>query len=349
MLTIPGLAAALGGFAAVRSGRNPYYEGPVSDHFDGVRFFNPGGIQPRSPFDVLRWQFGGTKQPWPEAYPSPFGDTPPPRVGGSGLRVTLVGHATVLIQTGGLNIVIDPVWSERASPVSFAGPRRVNAPGIAFDALPPIDVVLVTHNHYDHLDMATLIRLAGRDRPRIITPLGNDTIMREGGVPVAAEAFDWGARVALSDSIAVHLEPSQHWSARGVLDRSRALWAAFVIETPGGAVYHVGDTGFGDGSLFPRIRERHGPPRLAILPVGAYEPRWFMQGQHMNPDEAVRVFLACGAQHAIGHHWGTFRLTDESVDAPPAALTAALAQHGVAPERFRAMRPGEVWDGTTVG
>jgi len=173
--------------------------------------------------------------------------------------------------------------------------------------------------------------------------------MREGGVPVAAEAFDWGARVALSDSIAVHLEPSQHWSARGVLDRSRALWAAFVIETPAGAVYHVGDTGYGDGSLFPRIRERHGPPRLAILPVGAYEPRWFMQGQHMNPDEAVRVFLACGAQHAIGHHWGTFRLTDESVEAPPAALTEALAQHGVAPERFRALRPGEVWDGTAVG
>jgi L-ascorbate metabolism protein UlaG (beta-lactamase superfamily) len=178
----------------------------------------------------------------------------------------------------------------------------------------------------------------------VITPLGNDALMREADPAIRAEAHDWGDRVALNDDVAVHLEPCLHWSARGVTDRRKALWAAFVIEAPGGPIYHIGDTGFGDGALFPRMKEKHGAFRLAHIPIGAYEPRWFMKDQHVNPDEAARIFRAVGAAHAIGHHWGTFRLTAEGIEQPPEALDLALTKHGIAAERFRAFRPGEAWD-----
>jgi L-ascorbate metabolism protein UlaG (beta-lactamase superfamily) len=259
-------------------------------------------------------------------------------------RVAFVGHVTVLLQTAGLNILIDPVWSERASPFGFIGPKRVNDPGIAFADLPPIDVVLVTHNHYDHLDAATLTRLAQAHGPRVITPLVNDTIMREFAPTFRTEAHDWGDRVELGAACAVTLVPARHWSARGLFDRNKALWCAFVIETPAGRIFYVGDSGYGDGGHFRHVRERHGPIRLACLPVGAYEPRWFMREQHMNPEEAVRAFHDCGAEQALGHHFGTFPLTDEPHDAPAQALAAARRAANIAPERFRLLRPGEVWE-----
>ena len=194
-----------------------------------------------------------------------------------------MGHATLLIQTAGMNILLDPVWSERVSPVTFAGPKRVNDPGIAFDKLPPIDVVLLSHNHYDHLDLPTLSRLAAAHPLRVVTPLGNDTILRAHIPGIRADAFDWGDRVALSPQLAVTLAPMRHWSARQVFDRNKALWAAFVIETPAGRIYHVADSGYGEGHHFRTARDTYGPFRLAILPIGAYEPRWFMNDQHMNP------------------------------------------------------------------
>ncbi|MBN8919580.1 MAG: MBL fold metallo-hydrolase, partial [Rhizobiales bacterium] len=184
-------AAAATGFG-IRNATARYYEGPVSDHFDGTRFFDPHGAPPKSFTDLLRWWTGGGKAKWPAWVENPPVAPPPERVAGDRLRVTFVGHATVLLQSGGLNMLLDPVWSERASPFRFAGPKRVNAPGIAFEALPPIDVVLVTHCHYDHLDLATLSRLASVHRCRVITPLGNDTIMRTHDAAIRAEAFDWG-------------------------------------------------------------------------------------------------------------------------------------------------------------
>jgi L-ascorbate metabolism protein UlaG (beta-lactamase superfamily) len=336
-------AVGVGGLAT-RAALTRYYDGPVSDHFDGTRFVDPDGAQPKSFADMMRWRFGPPKAEWPVWAPSPYADRPPPRVAGSGWRFSYVGHASWLLQTAGLNLLIDPMWSERASPVTFAGPRRVNDPGIAFAALPPIDAVLVSHNHYDHLDVATLARLAAAHRPRVITPLGNDTIMRAHDPAIAAEAYDWHQGVALGDGVAVTLVPSRHWSARGVLDRNKALWASFVIETPAGRILHVADSGYGDGRHFRAARERHGPFRLAVLPVGAYEPRWFMAPQHMNPAEAVKAFADTGAALALGHHYGTFQLTDEAIDAPVEALIAARAAAGIAPERFRLLRPGEVWE-----
>jgi L-ascorbate metabolism protein UlaG (beta-lactamase superfamily) len=342
--TLAALSAIGAGGYAARAAMNRYYDGPVSDHFDGTRFFDPDGTPPRSLFDLIRWQMANGRTRWPAWAPSPFADRPPARVAGVAWRFSYVGHASWLLQTAGLNLLIDPVWAERASPVSFAGPKRVNDPGIAFDALPPIDVVLVSHNHYDHLDVATLARLAADHRPRVVTPLGNDTIMRAHAATIGAEAYDWHQRVVLGDGVAVTLVPSRHWSARGFFDRNRALWASFVIETPAGRILHVADSGYGDGRHFRAARARHGPFRLAVLPVGAYEPRWFMAAQHMNPAEAVRAFDDCGAEFALGHHYGTFQLTDEAIDAPVEALVAARAAAGIAPERFRLLRPGEVWE-----
>lgn len=339
------IAAVAGGAGfALRSAQARYYDGPISDHFDGTRFFDPHGAPPKSFVDLARWTLGRKRAVWPERVPNSHFDHPPARVEGRTWRISYIGHATLLIQTAGLNILTDPVWSERASPFSFAGPKRVNEPGVSFEALPPIDIVLLSHSHYDHLDLATLSRLAAAHRPRVITPLGNDAILRAHDPAIRAEAYDWGAGVVLSQDVAVTLAPMRHWSARHILDRNKALWAAFVIETPAGRIYHVGDSGYGDGHHFRAARERNGPFRLAILPIGAYEPRWFMRDQHMNPEESVGAFLDSGAELALGHHYGTFQLTDEAIDAPLQALAEARTKAGISPERFRTLVPGEVWE-----
>jgi L-ascorbate metabolism protein UlaG (beta-lactamase superfamily) len=324
-----------------------YYHGPVSDHFDGERFFDRNAAPPRGRRELLRWMLDrnlrGTRMKWPAWAPSPYADRPPARVDGAACRISYVGHASFLIQTGGLNILLDPVWSKRASPLRFIGPKRVNDPGIAFADLPPIDAVLVSHAHYDHLDVTTLSRVAAAHRPRVITPLGNDTIMRNYDPAIAAEAYDWGDQAEIGTAVAVRLVPTRHWSARSLSDRNMSLWASFVIEAPGGRIYFVADSAYGDGRYFRETRDRHGPIRLAVLPIGAYEPRWFMRDQHMNPAESVQAFLDCGAELALGHHYGTFQLTDEAIDAPPIALADALAAAGIPSERFRTLRPGQAW------
>lgn len=320
------------------------YDGPASDHFDGTHFFDPDGSPPKTLREVLRWQFGGGRQRqiWPEWAPSPHSDTPPARVDGDKARLSFVGHASWLIQTSGQNILIDPVWSDRVSPLRFAGPKRHNDPGIAFDALPAIDMVLVSHGHYDHLDVATLSRLHAKFSPRVITPLGNDVTMRRTERAIRAEAFDWHDLVDLGGGVAVTLVPTRHWSARGLFDRNKALWASFVLETPAGKIYIVCDSGYGTGAHFRRVAQLHGPLRAAILPIGAYEPRWFMQDQHMNPHDAVKALADCGAALALAHHHGTFQLTDEAIDAPVKALQTALDEAQIPRERFVALKPGQM-------
>jgi L-ascorbate metabolism protein UlaG (beta-lactamase superfamily) len=320
------------------------YDGPISDHFDGERFFDPEGAPPKSLGEVLRWQFGRDRQrqAWPKWAPSPHTDNPPARVDGDKVRLSFVGHVTWLIQTSGLNILVDPVWSMRASPFPWAGPKRSNDPGLAFDALPKVDVVLVSHGHYDHLDLATLSKLTARFSPRVITPLGNDVTMRAADSAIKAEAFDWKDRVELGNGLAVTLVPTRHWSARSLFDRNKTLWASFVLETPAGKLYIVCDSGYGDGIYFRRVAEVHGPLRLAILPIGAYEPREFMRDQHMNPSDAVKALADCGAQQALAHHHGTFQLTDEAIDAPVIALGEALDEAKVPREKFAVLKPGQV-------
>ncbi|MFA6155484.1 MBL fold metallo-hydrolase [Mesorhizobium sp.] len=331
--------------AAKKKTANRYYSGPPSDHFDGALFFNPGGQMPARFTDLLKWQFNGQRSKWPAASPSPFSQAKPAgRVDGSGLKVTMVGHSTLLIQTAGLNILTDPVWSQRTSPFSFIGPRRINPPGIAFADLPPIDLVLVSHNHYDHLDLATLKRLKAAHDPLLITPLGNDALIGSAVPGMRLTAHDWGETIEIGKGVSVHVEPAHHWSARGAGDRRMALWAGFVIETPGGKVYFAGDTGFHDGINYRLMAGKHGGFRFAILPIGAYEPRWFMASQHQNPEEAVHGMVLSNSAFAAGCHWGTFQLTDEPIGEPAEKLGHALDAQGIARERFRPMRPGEAWD-----
>jgi L-ascorbate metabolism protein UlaG (beta-lactamase superfamily) len=345
LLTYLGLPALLGtssaAWASISRSRNPYYQGPVTENFNGV-VFTDGRPVTKGLADVLKWQTSRRdREAFPESYPTPPQDRPPARV--EGVRIVHLGHASFLYQIGGLNLLIDPVYSLRASPLSFMGPRRVNEPGVAFDDLPRIDAVLITHNHYDHLDIETLARLHERDQPRMIMPLGNDTIVRARVPEARAEAHDWSTRLVLSETVAVTLVPSYHWSARGAFDRRMALWCSFVLEGGGARIFHIGDTGYHDGSLYRRLGAELGPFRLAVLPIGAFEPRWFMRDNHMNPEEAVQVMLALRAEAALGHHWGTFQLTDEGIERPLSALTTALAAAGVAEERFRPMRPGLSW------
>jgi L-ascorbate metabolism protein UlaG (beta-lactamase superfamily) len=321
---------------------NPYYNGPVSDHFDGLRFFNADqGSTDRTFREIWRWKAARSAQKWPGRV-AIVPAVPAARI--DGVRITMVGHATLLIQVAGLNILTDPVWSKRASPFSFVGPKRVTVPGIAFDDLPPIDVVLVSHNHYDHLDVATLKRLHAIHRPPIITPLGNDVLLRAAVPAAQIITGDWHSRIPVGESAAITLTRANHWSSRSLRDRRMALWSGFLIETPRGTVWFAGDTGYGDGAIFRDIASRHGAPDVAIIPIGAYEPRWFMRAQHVNPAEAVQIFKDVGARHALGIHWGTFQLTDENREGPRQGLEEALLQEGVDPKRFVAAEAGGVFD-----
>jgi L-ascorbate metabolism protein UlaG (beta-lactamase superfamily) len=336
------LAGAIGSCAAYDYGRL-YYLGPASDHFDGRMFFNPAGAIGKGALDVIQWRLKGGAAQWPDTVPLPATAKPPERVDGDELRVTFVGHATVLIQTGGFNILTDPHWSERAFFVDWAGPRRVTPPGIAFEDLPPIDLVLVSHNHYDHMDLPTLARLREAHDPLVVAPLGNEHVLLDGHDDLRVHTLDWWQRLDFSDRVRVHVVPVYHWSRRRLFDRNKALWGGFVVETPGGNIYYGGDTGLWDGAYFREARERFGSFRLALLPVGAYEPRWFMKDQHVNPAEAVQIHRLLGAQATLGVHLRTFQLTDEPIDQPEIELAAALREAGVPAEQFFTLPVGGSW------
>lgn len=322
--------------------RNRYYQGPASDHFDGVRFFNPGqASSDRGLGAVLRWKLAGGAAKWPAAVPV----TPAtPDASVPGMRITMVGHASLLIQAAGFNILTDPVWSTRASPFRHVGPKRVTTPGIAFGDLPPIHAVVISHCHYDHFDVATLRRLHADHDPLFAMPLGNDAILRAAVPGARCAVGDWWDRLPLGEGLATTLTPAYHWANRWPSDVRMALWAGHYLDTPAGSIWFVGDTGYGDGAIFPAVRARLGAPDVALIPIGAYEPRWFMAAQHVDPAEAVRIFDQVGAAQAIGIHWGTFQLTDEPREAPRVALATALAAAGIAPHRFVAGQAGDVFD-----
>ena len=285
----------------------------LTDHFDGVRFYNPDiGETPdrRGLWQLLRWRFGGARVPWPKTVrnnPHPLPEAPT----NHRAIVTFIGHASFLIQLPGLTIVTDPVFSERASPVSFAGPKRVRPPGIALGDLPKIDLILLSHNHYDHADLASLRALHEAHQPRAVTLVGNVPLLAKAGL--TATELDWWDQTDIA-GVRITATPARHFSRRGLRDGNRALWGGFMITAGETRVLFAGDSGM--GPHWGDIAARLGPPDLALLPIGAYEPRWLMSPVHMNPDEAVQAHRALAARRSIGMHFGTFRLTDEAINAP---------------------------------
>jgi L-ascorbate metabolism protein UlaG (beta-lactamase superfamily) len=266
----------------------------------------------------------------------------PPTPGPDQVVVTFIGHAAFLIQVAATTVLIDPVYSRRASPTSFAGPRRVRLPGVRFEDLPAISLVLLSHNHYDHCDLRTLRLLERRFHPPVVTPLGNGRLLRPAGIR-QVEEIDWW-ETASAAPLPITLTPAQHFSARNMFDRNRALWGGFMIEAGGHRILFAGDTGY--GPHFREIAARLGPVDLALLPIGAYEPRWFMKDIHMNPAEAVQAHLDLAARRSIAMHFGTFQLTPEGIDEPARDLAKALGERGVPAERFRTVEVGEsVWLG----
>ena len=332
LITAGGVAAAVTAERFLLAG--PRYRGPLTDHFDGEQFHNlePGT---HSEGSFIKWQLQRQRGFWPEWMETAPGAPPPHRVVDGRLRVTLINHATLLVQMDGMNILTDPIWSDRTSPVRFAGPRRHRAAGIRFENLPPIDLVVVSHNHYDHLDLPTLQRLQQHHRSAIVTPLGNGALMREHGIDGARE-LDWWQSTSVG-TVTITSVPSKHFSARGLSDRDRNLWGGFVLSGPSGNLYFAGDTGW--GGHFAEIGRRFAPIRLAMLPIGAYLPRWFMHNTHIDPEEAVEAHLALGAKTSVAMHYGTFRLSDEGMTDPVRDLHIAMKRKQVS--NFLVLEQGE--------
>ena len=331
---------ATGAYATRRSiAGGPGHRGPATDHFDGTVFRNqnPQSTAGRSFGDFLRWQRTGQAATWPKRVENRATPNLPDSLETGEIAFTFINHITYLVQFRGLNVLTDPVYSERASPVQWSGPRRVRDPGLAFDALPRVDTVLVSHSHYDHLDLDTLQRLEEAHHPLFLTGLGNRAFLEQHGLGQVRE-LDWWEAVDCAGHRYTCV-PAQHWSGRALSGRNRTLWGGFVIESSGRRVYFAGDTGY--WKHFSEIRARCGRIDVAMLPIGAYEPRWFMQDMHMNPDDAVRAHLDLEAVLSIGTHYGCFQLTDEGIDEPLRELEAARQRHGVPASHFVALETGE--------
>ncbi|MGC9271974.1 MBL fold metallo-hydrolase [Acidiphilium sp.] len=313
---------------------------PLSDHCDGTHFFNPEGARRHiRRFAMLKWltrRDGRT--PWPAHVENTAHPPPPPRVAEHHLALTFIGHSSFLLRLKGLVLLSDPVFSDRCSPVGWAGPRRVRAPGLALADLPRPDAILLSHNHYDHCDLPSLQALRARFGPTpIIAPLGNRAWLQRKGLGPVTE-LDWWQHISIHET-RITLTPARHFAARSLTDRNTTLWGGFMLRHAGAQIYIAGDTGY--TGYFRAIRERLGPPDLALLPIGAYEPRWFMGNVHMNPADAVRAFTELGARRAIGMHFGTFQLTDEAIDAPLRDLATARDAARLPAERFTTLDCGE--------
>jgi L-ascorbate metabolism protein UlaG (beta-lactamase superfamily) len=316
---------------------NTSTEYKLSDHYNGKIFFNPGDdAGPNSFVEVIKWKLTGKADKWPKKVIPSFPQAIPKAVMLEKMSITFVGHVSFLIQMDGLNILTDPVWSDRASPFSFAGPIRTQPPGIAFENLPKIDIVLISHNHYDHMDAETITLLEKKFSPHFIVPLANIEKMKTFGATTVTE-LDWWDSININPQFKITLTPARHWSSRTPWDKRAALWGSFFIEGIKEKIYFAGDTAY--GPHFAEIYKRLGAPTLSLIPIGAYEPRWFMKGSHMNPEEAVLSHLDLQSKISLGMHFGTFQLTDEAIDAPLKDLQ--MAKERLKVENFKVLDPGQ--------
>ncbi|MFA6915966.1 MAG: MBL fold metallo-hydrolase [Parachlamydiales bacterium] len=312
---------------------------PISDHFDGRKFRNldPTAHSDKNLWDIIKWRWSARPKPWPLWIDNMHLPNIASDVSLNEVSVTFINHSTCLVQLNGINILTDPVFSARVSPFSFIGPRRRRFPGIALDSLPRIDVVTISHNHYDHLDVGSLAALNARFSPLFITPLNNASLLKEVGIDQCIELDWWQERPLMNGKIA--LVPAQHWSARGIFDRCKALWGGFIYQFGGITIYFAGDTGY--NTHFKTIYEKYGAPDISLLPIGVYEPRWFMQKQHMNPEDAVKAHLDLKSKFSMGIHQGTFQLSDEGQKDPANSLQEHLIRYKVDPERFISPENGQ--------
>lgn len=314
----------------------PVYKGPPSDHFDGKRFINPTGLKAKGLSEVFKWMRERKQGSWPSRMHLKPGPKPLPRYD-NGVRITFVNHSTFLIQVDGINIITDPVWSERVSPFSFAGPKRMRPPGIKFEDLPKIDLVLLSHNHYDHLDIDTVRKIHDKFNPQYVVPLGVSQYLRNNKIEFVKE-LDWWQSVAFGTGFTIECVPAQHFSGRGTSDRDKTLWCGYAIHGRHGNVYFAGDTGY-NPKTFKEIGERT-KPTISIIPIGAFKPEWFMSPIHCSPDEAVQIHKDLNSPQSIASHFGTFPLADDSCDDPVERLTAALKREGIAMTAFITLEEG---------
>jgi L-ascorbate metabolism protein UlaG (beta-lactamase superfamily) len=310
---------------------------PISDHFDGQRFFNPGVPKSsRGLFEVLRWRMRAEQTPWPAGLSNPPFPAPPASVADDHVAITFINHSSFLIRFRDVLVLTDPIFSDRCSPVAWAGPRRARPPGIALTDLPRPDVVVLSHNHYDHMDLPSLRAINRLHAPQFVTTLGNAPALARIGIHAAE--LDWWQDLTLGP-LHITVTPARHFSARTPFDRNRTLWGGFMLHNAAGQVLFAGDSAA--GPHWAAIRTRLGAPDVALLPIGAYEPRWFMQSAHVNPQEAVQAHLALEAHWSVGMHFGTFQLTDEAIGAPLEALAEARRAAAIAPDRFSTCGFGE--------
>jgi L-ascorbate metabolism protein UlaG (beta-lactamase superfamily) len=316
----------------------PSHNGPATDHFDGKKFINPGNVAAKGFGDVMQWMINRKQGPWTEDLDENYGTKPDEKVH-EGVKITFVNHSTFLIQANGLNILTDPVWSERTSPFQFIGPKRMRQPGIRFEDLPKIDYIILSHNHYDHLDIGTLKNLYRDHTPKIITPLGVKSYLANNEIHSASD-LDWWQEFAVSDSISIQSVPAQHFSGRGFSDRDATLWCGYVIKRPGGNIYFAGDTGY-NNITFKEIGTRCAPVSVALIPIGAYKPQWFMSPIHCSPAEAVQIHFDLNATQSIATHFGTFALADDGEEEPIKDLQQALQKFQLSTEKFLVLKEGE--------
>jgi L-ascorbate metabolism protein UlaG (beta-lactamase superfamily) len=314
-----------------------YYKGPPSDHFDGSCFFNK---EPDNTFfDHIKWLWEMETVEWPEWIDDPPQPPPIAHVNEGKLRITYINHATVLIQMDGVNILTDPIWSERASPISWIGTKRVRAPGVKMEDLPDINIILISHDHYDHLDIPSLKQLVEIHQPIILVGLGVKRQLESIGWNDIIE-LDWWEEYIYSTGTKITFVPSRHNSGRGIFDKNKTLWGGFIIEGFVGDVIFMGDTAFGE--FLKEIKKKFTHFRLAILPIGSYEKRWFMKTQHMNPDDAVRGHQMLEVNQSVGFHFGTFKEhPEQTIDAHEEDLKVALEKYNVPKSEFWLLKFGE--------